>query len=212
MYLATAPTSGTYPLPWTAALVSPRPDRAERQMWAREAPLTAQRLADAGDPAGHEALASFALFGETRSGIPTTGFSPADYAVAKGHLEEAIRLGSTRAVSSLAFAVWNEEGPLAAEPYFRQSLAEGIPGSAWWLSHIAMERPALERGLRRRDVPGDLSLVDLVGAMRILRDAGNAEGAEEAARQIEGFRAMAADGNAQADSLLRAVGAAGLLG
>lgn len=192
------------------ALFSPFPGPRERAVWARTARANAERLAAAGDPDGHLVLGLFSYLGPdlTSHGKP----GPDSLAQVRRHYEAAVALGSKRAHTHLAHHVWMSDGLLASEPFFRASVAVGNTADARMLSHIALERPLLERGLRSRDRPGDLSMIDIVGSIRVLRDAGDAESLDEMNTRVGAMREQARAGNAEADSLLTVLGAAGLLG
>lgn len=192
-----------------ALLASPLPDENERRMWAHTMQATAQRLADADDPDGHVALGMLAYYGPDMSHGTGDEVTVAAYADARRHYEAAAELGSRRAAREIAMVVWLQEGLLASEPYFRKSYDAGNRDSAGMLAWITMERPALDRGLRSA---GDLSLLDVVGEVRFLKTVGDPESAAAAERRIRTFREQAQAGNADADSLLRAIDAAGLLG
>ena len=196
---------------WVSALVSPYPDAAEKAVWTRTARATAQRLADAGDPEGHLALGHFAYSGPDLMSYGKPG--PDSLALARRHYEAAVALGSRQARQQLAYHVWMSDGLLASESYFRASHAAGNAEAASMLSLIALQRPLLDRGLTSRDMPpGDLSLIDVVGSARVLRDAGDAESLGELNTRVGALREQARVGNAEADSLLTVLGAAGLLG
>ena len=187
-------------------LFDPSPTRAEAARWSRSAISRATRLAEASDARGHLLLASAAWFGPTfaSSAAPLT---PERRARARLHYDAAAALGNRNAIIERAHFVWQTDGLLAAEPLIREGAAAGIPEMVQLLSIVVYRRPARERGLDPRDAPGDLSLVDVVGSIRILREAGFPETTAEADRQVAALRVQARAGNAEADSLLRALGA-----
>ncbi|HEX9950951.1 MAG TPA: hypothetical protein VGB53_04225 [Rubricoccaceae bacterium] len=186
-------------------LFETRPTPAEAARWSRSAIRHATQLAKAGDPRGHLALASAAWLGPTFS---STEFwrSPEHLARARRHYDAAVALGSRNAIIGRAHFVWQTDGLLVAEPLIREGVQDGIPEMATLLSIVVYGRPARERGLDPRDAPGDLSLVDVVGSIRVLREAGFPETTAEANRQVAALRVQARAGNAEADSLLRALG------
>ena len=160
------------------------------------------------DPDAHVALGMFYQCGAAF--ISCGEASPDSVAQARRHYETAVALGSARARQHLAFLAWDTDGLLAAEPYFRASVAAGNEADVEMLALVTRNRPLLARGLNVRDAPGDLSLVDIVGEVRVLRAVGSTRGDSTANRRVEQLREQA--GNAEADSLLTVLGAAGLLG
>lgn len=188
-------------------LFETRPTPAEAARWSRTAIARATRLAEAGDPHGHLVLANAAWLGPTFSSFQSSRRSPERLARARRHYDAAAALGSRNAIIGRAHFVWQTDGLEAAEPLIREGAAAGIPEMVELLSIVAYSRPARVRGLDPRDAPGDLSLVDVVGSIRILRDAGFPETTAKANRKVAALRVQARAGNAEADSLLRALGA-----
>lgn len=186
-----------------ARLLTGAPDASEQATWLRAATANAERRAARGEATGHHALGLLAAFGPDRA--PGQPASDASYAEARRHFETAVALGDARAAQQLAVLVWMQDGLLASEPYFRASYDAGNAGAGGMLSMIALHRPAIERGESLRDAPGDLSRLDAVGGIRTMREVDPAE----AETRLAALRAQA--GTAQADSLMRVLGAANLL-
>ncbi len=183
-------------------LFEPRPTLREAAQWAETARRTATERAAAGDADGHLALANLIAFEAQDLDEPAAADS---YAVAKRHLDSAVALGNRQAILTRAFIMWQADGSLAAEPFFREAARAGFPQAVGMLSHIAYARPLLEQGLHARDAGGDLSRVDVVGSIRVLQTSGLAEPRADAAEKIEALRVQARAGSAEADSLLRAL-------
>lgn len=184
-------------------LFEPRPTPREAAGWAGTARRTATERAEAGDADGHLALANILMSDGQRL---ANADAPAGdlYAAARRHADAAVALGNRDALLSRAFVVMLADGGLAAEPFFREAARAGFPQAVGFLSTIALDRPLLEQGLHRRDVPpGDLSRVDVVGAIRVLQASGMTGPQHEAALKIVALREQARGGNVEADSLLR---------
>ncbi|HEX8385179.1 MAG TPA: hypothetical protein VF576_03290, partial [Rubricoccaceae bacterium] len=109
---------------WSERLFSPRPDRAESARWSRAAWATASRLAAAGRPEGHLALASFAYFGPDLSRYSSER-DPQGDAVARRHLHAALDAGSAEAALRLGQLAWFGESPLTAVPHYRRAARMG---------------------------------------------------------------------------------------
>lgn len=185
-------------------MFEPRPSPTEAARWAETANTTAAALVAAGDPQGHLAFASIALFEAQKrqnEGAPA-GFL---YAAARRHADAAAALGNRDAVLTRAFVVSQTDGLLAAEPFFREAARAGFPQAVSILSIIATNRPLLEQDLRPRDAAGDLTRIDVVAGLRVLQTSGLAGPRAEAAEKIQALRDQARTGNAEADSLLRAL-------
>ena len=187
-------------------LFDPRPSPDEAARWSRIAHRQAMRLVEAGDAHGHLVLANAAWIGPRVNSV-VTPLTPERRAEARRHFDAAAALGDRNAIIGRAHFVWQTESLLAAEPLIREGAAAGIPEMATLLSVVVHSRPRLERGLRSRDVPGDLSLVDVVGSIRVLQEAGFPETTAEAEQKVAVLRAQARAGNADADSLLHALDA-----
>ena len=183
-------------------LFDPRPTHAEARRWEARVRRGATRQIAAGDSSGHLTLAWMAI----NNGQATGDMNPDSAAVARRHYDAAIALGSRRAIQGRAMLVWMSDGLLAAEPYFRESARAGFAQGAEMGSFVVLNRPLLERGLHPRDAPGDLAQVYVVGSIRFLQSAGFRETAAEAEEKTDALRAQARAGNAEADSLLRALG------
>lgn len=205
------PSAGTRFVSESAALFSPVPGPRESARWAVEARATAERLAAAGDAQGHEVLGRFGYYGLDLSTSTGDEVSLEAYADARRHYEAAIALGSKRATRELAMIVWFQEGLIASEPYYRQSYNAGNCEDGRMLAMIALSRPYLARGLHPRDVAGDLSQMDYVASHRVMRSLPDPASQHLADEEVRGLRERARAGNAESDSLLRAIGAAGLL-
>lgn len=208
--MALAQNRGTARRSLSDWLFEPRPSPAEARRWAAAARTTAARLAAAGHAEGHRALGQFAWFGPDLLAYTTD--RPLDAPAARQHFEAARAAGSARAAQDLAHLVWQTDGLLASESAFRASLAAGNADAVGMLHVIALNRPALEHGLRPRDTAGRLALVDIVGGTRALREAGGAEGMRRADEQLRALRTQAQAGDAEADSLLQVLAEADLLG
>ncbi len=185
-------------------LFEPRPSPSEAARWAETARRTATEGADAGDADGHLALASILMMDAQR--LEHADSSAEDvYASARRHADAAAAGGDRQAILTRAHIVWLADGLLAAEPFFREAEQAGFPQAVGMLSLIATNRPLLEQHLRPRDAAGDLSRLDVVAGLRVLQTSGMAGPRAEAAEKIAAMRAAARAGNAQADSLLRAL-------
>lgn len=185
-------------------LFETRPSPGDAARWAETATTTANELVAAGDPDGHLAFASIALSEAQKrqnEGAPA-GFL---YAAARRHADAAAALGNRQALLTRAYVGWLADGPLAAEPLFREAARAGFPQAVSMLSLIATDRPLLEQGLRARDAHGDLSRLDVVGGLRVLQASTLDAPRAEAAKKIAALREAARAGDAEADSLLRAL-------
>ena len=186
-------------------LFDSRPTHAEARWWEARVRREAARQIAAGDTTGHLTLGALAF-----THIHTVHGIDRDSArVARRQFDAAAALGSRGALGSRAMLVWMTDGMLAAEPYFRESARAGSAANAHLASMVIMNRPRLEHGPDTAYVPGDWSQQDVVGSIRYLRSAGFPELVTEAEAQIEGFRIQAREGDAVADSIVRALDAPG---
>ncbi len=185
-------------------LFEARPTPREAARWATTARKTATERATAGDADGHLALASILMMDGQRLEHADTSAEDV-YASARHHADAAAAGGDRQAILTRAHIVWLADGLLVAEPFFREAAQAGFPQGVTLLSVVVTNRPLLEQGLRPRDAAGDLTRLDVVAGLRVLQTSGMAEPRAEAAEKIAAMRAAARAGNAEADSLLRAL-------
>ena len=122
------------------------------------------------------------------------------------HLDAAIDAGHTGALHAKAVVVWQTDGLLAAEPVWRQ-LAETDDHAWGMVAYIASARPALEAGVRVRDLPPgrQLDWLDTAAEVAVLREgaaSGSATADSLLRARFDVLRGQRAAGNADADSLL----------
>lgn len=135
-----------------------------------------------------------------------TDASPDELASIHRHLDAAIDAGHVGAAQLKANVVWQTDGLLASEPHWRR-LAE-TDDAAWGIvAYIASARPALEAGVRARDLaPGrQIDFRDVPGEVAVLREgaaAGSATADSLLRDRLGTLRRQRAAGDADADSLL----------
>lgn len=187
-------------------LFEARPAPHEAALWAEVATTTAGALVADGSPEGHLAFVSIAM--REAQDLKNAG-APAGVllAAARRHAERAVSLGDRQALLTRAFVVWQADGSLAAEPFFREAASAGFPQAVEVLASVAYARPLLERGLRVQDAPGDLARVDVVGSIRVFQTSSLPEARTKGAGMVQAMRDQARAGSAEADSLLRALAA-----
>ena len=132
--------------------------------------------------------------------------SPDELATVHRHLDAAIEREHPGAMQLKAHVVWQTDGLLASEPYWRQ-LAR-VDDKAWGMvAYLASIRPRLEAGTHARDLPPGHQLdgLDTEAEIAVLREgaaAGSATADSLLRARLDVLHRQRAAGNADADSLL----------